>query len=154
MITDRVCFLYVLWTGVHGETQIGFTVSCLIKHSTDWPNRFDEQPCQCCLLSTNMTSLVGLTLQRTDRTVRYIVWLSDIQRKDRLHLCNSTICSGRYYSNNEPLNDELNPVCHLQALLGAHHILHVFRIRVKLRLFSKSQKHIMDNQLDATITGY
>ena len=31
----------------------------------------------------------------------------------------------------------------MQALLGAHHILHVFRIRVKLRLFSKPQKNIM-----------
>ena len=38
------------------------------------------------------------------------------------------------------LNAELNPICHLQALLGAHIILHVFRIRVKLRLFSKSKK--------------
>ena len=28
-------------------------------------------------------------------------------------------------------------------LLGAHHILHVSRIRVKLRLFSKPQKNIM-----------
>ena len=27
---------------------------------------------------------------------------------------------------------ELNPVCHLLALLGAHHILHVSRIRVNL----------------------
>jgi len=30
-----------------------------------------------------------------------------------------------------PLNAELNPVCHLLALLGAHHILHVSRVRVK-----------------------
>jgi len=30
-----------------------------------------------------------------------------------------------------PLNTELNPICHLLALLGAHHILHVSRIRVK-----------------------
>ena len=30
-----------------------------------------------------------------------------------------------------PLNTELNPICHLLALLGAHHILHVGRIRVK-----------------------
>jgi hypothetical protein len=29
-----------------------------------------------------------------------------------------------------PLNAELNPICHLLALLGAHHILHVGRIRV------------------------
>jgi len=29
-----------------------------------------------------------------------------------------------------PLNAKLNPTCHLLALLGAHHILHVSRIRV------------------------
>jgi hypothetical protein len=29
-----------------------------------------------------------------------------------------------------PLNAELNPICHLMALLGAHHIFHVSRIRV------------------------
>ena len=31
-----------------------------------------------------------------------------------------------------PLNPELNPICSLLALLGAHHFLHVSRIRVKL----------------------
>ena len=30
-----------------------------------------------------------------------------------------------------PLNAKLNPICHLLALLGAHHIFHVSRIRVK-----------------------
>jgi hypothetical protein len=34
----------------------------------------------------------------------------------------------RIYIN--PLNAELNPICHLLALLGAHRILHVSRIRV------------------------
>jgi len=29
-----------------------------------------------------------------------------------------------------PLNAELNPNCHLLVLFGAHHILHVSRIRV------------------------
>jgi len=29
------------------------------------------------------------------------------------------------------LNAELNPICQLLALLGAHHILHVSRLRVK-----------------------
>ena len=29
------------------------------------------------------------------------------------------------------LNAELNPICHLLALLGAHPILHISRIRVK-----------------------
>jgi len=31
-----------------------------------------------------------------------------------------------------PLNAELNPICHLLTLLGAHHILHVSRVRVNL----------------------
>jgi len=30
------------------------------------------------------------------------------------------------------LNAELNPICHLLALLGAHHILYVSRVRVNL----------------------
>jgi len=34
-----------------------------------------------------------------------------------------------------PLNPELNPICYLLALLGAHHFLHVNRIRVKLLTF-------------------
>ena len=31
-----------------------------------------------------------------------------------------------------PLNAELNPICHLLALLGAHHILHVSGVRVNI----------------------
>jgi len=34
----------------------------------------------------------------------------------------------RLYLN--PLNAELNHICHLLALLGAHHILHVSMVRV------------------------
>ena len=34
-----------------------------------------------------------------------------------------------------PLRPELNPICYLLALLGAHHFLHVSRIRVKLLTF-------------------
>jgi len=30
-----------------------------------------------------------------------------------------------------PLNAELNPICHFLALLGAHRILHGCRVRVK-----------------------
>jgi len=30
-----------------------------------------------------------------------------------------------------PLDAELNPICHLLALLGAHHIFHVCGLRVK-----------------------
>ena len=42
------------------------------------------------------------------------------------------------------LDAELNPIRHLLALLGAHHILHVSRVRVKqnysrLRLFKRQR---------------
>jgi hypothetical protein len=33
-----------------------------------------------------------------------------------------------------PLNAELNSICHFLALLEAHHILHVSRIRVNVKL--------------------
>jgi hypothetical protein len=33
-----------------------------------------------------------------------------------------------------PLNAQLNPICHLLALLGAHPILYVSRIRVNVVL--------------------
>ena len=39
------------------------------------------------------------------------------------------LCIGRMVLS--PLNAKLNPICHLLALLGAHLILHISRIRVK-----------------------
>ena len=38
-----------------------------------------------------------------------------------------------------PLNAELNPICYLLALLGAHHFLHVSRIRVKCKWENKTR---------------
>jgi len=50
------------------------------------------------------------------------------------------MCSVFVTATFNPRNAELNPICHLLALLGARHILHVRRIRVKfwphhIRLF-------------------
>jgi len=44
--------------------------------------------------------------------------------------------------NINPLNPELNPICYLLALLGAHHFLHVSRIRVKLLTFRLLMSYI------------
>jgi len=41
-----------------------------------------------------------------------------------------------------PLNPELNPICYLLALLGAHHFLHVSRIRVKSLTFRRLMSNI------------
>ena len=43
----------------------------------------------------------------------------------------STSCLGRFIPAFNPLNDELNSICHLLALLGVHHFLHVSKIMVK-----------------------
>ena len=44
---------------------------------------------------------------------------------------NSCVLPQVTHGNFNPLNAKLNPICHLLALLGAHHILHVSSIRVK-----------------------
>jgi len=38
----------------------------------------------------------------------------------------------RWKVNINPLNAELNPICHLLELLGAHHILHLSGLRVNM----------------------
>jgi len=74
--------------------------------------------------------------------------LSVIRTRGTVDLC---VCSLQYLEDLEfnrhilrvnvtpstafhPLNAELNPICNLLALLGAHHILHVSRIMVNLVL--------------------
>ena len=64
--------------------------------------------------------------------VNVFVWLSYAVRSF-MHVfsfCSDPLCIEVWYSFN-PLNAELNPICYLLALLGAHHFLHVSRIRVK-----------------------
>jgi len=41
-----------------------------------------------------------------------------------------------------PLNPELNPICYLLALLGAHRFLHVSRLRVKSLTFRRLMSYI------------
>jgi len=58
-------------------------------------------------------------------------------KKTRIKLYNTLALPILLYGSEtrtiNPLNAELNPICHLLSLLGAHHILHVSRIRVKAR---------------------
>jgi hypothetical protein len=49
--------------------------------------------------------------------------------------------------NINPLKTQLNPICHLLALLGAHHILHVSRIRVN------SKYHNLQTQVHYELLG-
>jgi nucleoside recognition membrane protein YjiH len=51
---------------------------------------------------------------------------------DRSYLPNAWNCSLTNLITFNLLTAELNSTCHLQALLGAHHILHFSRIRVNI----------------------
>jgi hypothetical protein len=44
-----------------------------------------------------------------------------------------------------PLNAELNPICHLLALAAAHHFVDVSRIRVKL-LYEEREDVVQDSE--------
>jgi len=67
------------------------------------------------------------------------------------------------YKNINPLNAEFNPICHLLAILGAHHILHVSKVRIKLKLlkinatiwFNKmcKIKHLKPNYINIKVNG-
>ena len=47
-----------------------------------------------------------------------------------------------------PLNAELNPICHLLTLVGAHHIVHFSSIRVNVTTFgSYSQSHLQADRI-------
>ena len=56
-----------------------------------------------------------------------------ILKWDHSHQCWRTVTN--------TLNSALNPTCHLLTLLGAHHILHVSRIRVRAQSTKKSKLH-------------
>jgi len=57
----------------------------------------------------------------------------------QLFVANLTPMSGYLFN---PLNPELNPICYLLALLGAHHFFHVSRIRVKLLTLRRLMSYI------------
>jgi hypothetical protein len=61
------------------------------------------------------------------------IWTQDGVSNDG---CNPLRWKDIYFGINS-LNTELNPICHLLALLGAHPILHVSRINVKLSKFRR-----------------
>ena len=58
--------------------------------------------------------------------INVLCYLLEKKRKTRYAVNTHTI---------NPLKPELNPICYLLALLGAHHFLNVSRIRVKLLTF-------------------
>ena len=58
-----------------------------------------------------------------------------------INLLNVTLVGKKAFVIN-PLNPELNSICYLLALLGAHHFLQVSRIKVKLLTFRLLMSYI------------
>ena len=66
-----------------------------------------------------------------------------VQPGKRTRMCIFPVmCLPTYFAPINPLNPELNPICYLLAILGAHHFLHVSRIRVKLITFRLLMSYI------------
>jgi len=86
--------------------------------------------CDCCVLSGR--GLCVELIARPEESYRlWCVWVWSwiLANEEALaHRCCCTTVKNMF----NPLNPELNPICYLLALLGAHHFLHVSRIRVKL----------------------
>ena len=64
-----------------------------------------------------------------------------LAEKFRGRIVSQRCSSSAYLPLVNPLNPELNPICYLLALLGAHHFLHVSRIRVKSLTFRLLMSH-------------
>ena len=99
----------------------------------------------CPFLTTNVT----VNLTSTYKRVWVYVFFLNRALCHRLRLkCVGTCAETRlrlyakWTSQFNPLNAELNPICYLLALLGAHHFLHVSRIRVKLLTFRLLMSYI------------
>ena len=73
------------------------------------------------LLAPFLRVLLRHTATRTSHNCRFRLWEKIKQPQD----------STNRWVNLNPLNAELNSICHLLALVGAHHIFNVSRVRVK-----------------------
>ena len=48
-----------------------------------------------------------------------------------------------FASTLNPLNADLNPICHLLALLRAHHILHISRVRANAKFIVTPMPNVL-----------
>jgi len=74
------------------------------------------------------TGIKSSGLNNASWTVTRIIEATDLCCDLHIHTSTVTFTSLRQFN---PLNAELNPICHFLTLLGAHHIFHVSGIRVK-----------------------
>jgi len=91
---------------------------------------------QCCMFIVNSSScsvkllphiwvFISIIIKLHNRNFIWEHWIIEGFVKEMSKFCKSIVWIN-------PLSPELNPICYLLALLGAHHFLHVSRISVKL----------------------
>ena len=85
-------------------------------------------------LTSLMMLFILITRDTEVATTRIICLFLRSVHKSRPVLTFFVRLTGTFHIANKinPLKPELNPICYLLALLGAHHFLHVSRIGVKL----------------------
>jgi hypothetical protein len=92
----------------------------------------------CFIIHTNRYTYVR-TCTHTRGRARFSVWMQEVcMGFTKLNSEKLIQENNRRFSSLDkfsPLNAELNPICHLLALLVSHHILHVGRIRINLRMW-------------------
>ena len=83
-------------------------------------------------------------MKRSMEKQNLVLWRGpcSIQRQARELISGPNLAAGVRLLSFNPLNPKLNPICYLLALLGAHHFLHVSRIRVKLLTFRLVMSYI------------
>jgi len=98
------------------------------------PSKYVMSRSECNVVATRgnpVDTAIMLLDQQLMFRVRVVEW--DRRGRGDLPFISSVLTgSGAYPASCriKPLNAKLNLICHLLALLGAHHILHVSRIRV------------------------
>ena len=93
--------------------------------------------CKCRFFSTQ-TKRIALTVALIQVT---LMWKS-VKNSVLLECWIYVVLVGASPLYFNPLNPELNPICYLLALLGAHHFLHASRIRVKSLTFRQLMSYI------------
>jgi hypothetical protein len=119
-------------------TQVTFTAQacrCWQRESSGVERRVAGQTLQ--LLSEVAPRCIGASLVPNPSTIwSNVKWFKN---------CSSLTAwpwRWRHYEPFKPLNVQLNPICHLLALLGAHNILHISKIRVTQQEVSVQWWHV------------
>jgi len=123
-------FFTVLWNFFKGQIITNLKSYMKTKTQTSFTDVLKKKYCD---ISWQVYCAFVLGGGPTERTAKYQVrhWKYSTITNSLLFLMSQNSFFKFVKRIFNPLNAELNPISHLLALLGAHHILHVSGLRVK-----------------------